>query len=327
MSEKNFEYNEIQSNLLEYDENIDDDLINQFINKKQRYYDENKKKILEGMKILKLNRKNVKMIESILMIDSAYAYDNFSEDIKKLAKKDGYTYENMRKLCKDINNANSTHIDSDNKGSTVIPYRIMKICHNYDDLKNALSGNKKTKKLFDALYLPIEEEEYNNVVKEKKLGIEKDSNKSYGRKNHNISFASKFFSYLANKVLDDTSKDKFPKYDNIVSKAIPMYLNYFLADPQVNDKVENEISKIKNRCNNGDRFLLKSRDGKYTKIEFGRYDEKGESCKIYKEYEQYKKIIDLVIDIAKEKYNKNCEKMTRAGLDHLLWYGYKGRLK
>ncbi len=92
--------------------------------------------------------------------------------------------------------------------------------------------------------------------------------------------------------------------------------------------LKNGIGKIENQCkDNGDRFLIKSRDGKYTKIEFGRYNEDGESCKIYKEYEQYKEIIDLVIDIAKKKYDKNGEKMTRAGLDHLLWYGYKGRLK
>ena len=245
MSKKSFkfEYDEVKSNLLEYDENIDDNLINQFINKKQRYYDKNNDQILEGMKILKLNRKNVEMIESILMIDSAYAYDNFSNDINKLAEKDGYTYENMRKLCKDINNANSTHIDSDNKGSTVIPDRIIEICPNYEALRNALSGNKKTKELFEALYLPIEEKKYDEVVKSEKLGIEKESKKSYDRKNHNISFASKFFSYLANKVLDGTSKDKFPKYDNIVSKAIPMYLNYFLADAHVKNMVEKRNRK------------------------------------------------------------------------------------
>ena len=344
MAKKYFEYESIKECYLEYDIDPSEN-IKKLISKETKYYDVNRKKISSDKKILKLNKQNVLQIEKILMIDSSYAYTNFSEDVERLKK--SYTYENMRNLCININNVNSTHINSDNKGYWVIPDRIIRLCTSFDKLEKSL--RKNAKELITMIYLPIKEQEFCDVrqrIEKHKQQLSEDTLKDFedicdkydnkkakfDRDNHNISFATKFCHYVSNEILDGENRDKYPIYDSIVGKAIPLNINYFL---EVNDENKNikalfekELSRIiENAKNKKVHCLLrKNRKGLYGKLYFKKYDFNDKTCKVYEEYEQFIDIIDAVRNYAKKRYNdKKC--ITRLGFDHVLWYGYKGRLK
>ena len=187
------------------------------------------------MQIVKLTTDNIARVEAMIMTDSGYAK---SGDINACPtfKKNGIEYysgstaywmtelkkalesENKSNLRNIINHAviavdkeNSTHINSDGVGRKQLTDRIM---IRAQSLKKILSN-------IDSGLKFIEE------VAEITTGVDEEHNART-----NLSFASKFAHYACFYLFekDDPRRDNFSIYDNVLNKALPIYIKKYNLD-------------------------------------------------------------------------------------------------
>lgn len=192
--------------------------------------------IFEGMQIVKLTTDNVARVEAMIMTDSGYAKSgdvNAHPTYNKKGEEDysGSTAYWMTELknaleSKDSSNLknivnhaviavdkeNSTHINSDGVGREQLTNRIMAKAQSLKDvLSNVDSGLKF-----------IEE------VAEITTGVDEKKHKA----RTNLSFASKFAHYACFYLFeeDDPRRDNFSIYDNVLNKALPIYIKKYNLD-------------------------------------------------------------------------------------------------
>lgn len=125
------------------------------------------------------------------------------------------------------------------------------------------------------------------------LSITRETVKAKEENRKNLSFATKFCSYASLYLSVGT---QYPKYDDIVSRALPMYAQIYLG----NDKLKIGDFKVNTDKEKGcsDEEKLQNR------------------LNIYKKYSDIiKEIIATITD----------EKITIDELDHIVWYGLKGK--
>lgn len=107
----------------------------------------------------------------------------------------------------------------------------------------------------------------------------------------NFSFATKFCHYLSFYLFKDDYQDMYSIYDGILRKALPLYAKEYNADsPLLIDE---------------------------NKMKWYQYPN-------FSYYKQYRDLIDEIREHAAERHGK---KISRNGLDHLIWYTYKGKEK
>ena len=169
-----------------------------------------------------------------------------------------------------VDRENSTHLNADNCGRGELTERILK--YSPEDL-------------FRVLRIPSPDYELIKVLSEKTNG---------GKGRNNFSFATKFCHYAAFYLFDDEAKDNFSIYDNVVKKALPLYISFY-ADELGWDK----------QCKKT-RWLLENRQSYETGNKYG---------------ERYLSYLDTIDKLRKI----SIPPISRNGFDHLLWYYFKGR--
>ena len=195
----------------------------------------------EGMKIVKLTTDNIARVEAMIMTDSGYAKSgdvNAGPTRKKNGREDypGSTAYWMTQLKNEIESAddsrlkeiinhavsavdkeNSTHINSDGVGREQLTKRIFDRARS---LKETLSDVDKGVKFIEELAA--------------KTTVSDGKHKA----RVNLSFASKFAHYACLYLFEegDARRDNFSIYDNVLNKALPIYLKkYDLAGYKPND--------------------------------------------------------------------------------------------
>jgi len=238
---------------------------------------------LKESKLTALTKKNSDFIEGIIKLDSNYGPDldenkrGSTAWLCKNIKNDNITFkEFIKKIVPQIDKTNSTHLQACVDGRNTIIDRILKRCHNLNDLIIELR-KPLTKNSNNHLFLIIAD--YIKAVKK-------------ATPRFNFSFASKFCSYTSYFLIKE---DNYSKYDNVVSKILPSYIEEYL------DKKEAATA-----------FKMVSKKGENLKESLER------RLKIYLKYNKY--IDDLIQEVSKLKIE-----LDRFSLDHILWYGYKGR--
>lgn len=264
-----------------------------------------KNPIISELGLVKINRENIKIIEKMLKIDSAYSdKENSSKYLIRNLNKDNYKKQ-INDIIKKIDLENSTHINSDTVGYNQLYHRIIHKYENIDKLRKALESEE-----YEIIpLLTLNTENNLNDENKKKIG------------NRNISFATKFCAYMCIELFDDFDKrDRYAKYDRIVAKVIPLYLYYFYNDKNELEKIKEKFKDIlyiptrgKNKGKIINIDLLKGTDKIKTKTKF---------IKMIKD--NYKKYIDLINNYVIDNIGE--EIITKNGLDHLLWYYYKGKI-
>ena len=180
-----------------------------------------------GKKLVRLTRDNVAIVEAMIRNDSAYIHSS-NKNAKPIVNKYGgstaywmsllkkvllsnesteYSYEEIIEYAvKSVDRENSTHLNADGCGRLAITKRLKEF---------------DRKELIECLKNP--DYEGMKLVKEiaKKTSDEKRSRK-------NISFASKFCHYACFYIFEGTDyQDNYSIYDNILRKALPLYLDYY----------------------------------------------------------------------------------------------------
>lgn len=132
-----------------------------------------------------------------------------------------YSYEYIVKnVIAAVDRENSTHLNADKCGREEMKKRIMNFGKENDvelskkKLKDCL--DKGTLDLYERLREKTDLSSYNNF-----------SQKKYNPR-ENPSFASKFCHYACFYLFEDSdAQDNYPIFDNVVSKALPLYLKYY----------------------------------------------------------------------------------------------------
>ncbi|MBR5939766.1 MAG: hypothetical protein IKZ88_00785 [Neisseriaceae bacterium] len=185
-----------------------------------------------GRKLVCLTRDNVAIVEAMIRNDSAYilSSDKNAKPVNKNGKQkyggssaywmsllkkvllsneseNEYSYEEIIKYAvESVDRENSTHLNADGHGRSEITDRLKKF--NREELIECLK-NPDYKEM--------------KLVKEiaKKTSAEK-------KPRENISFASKFCHYACFYIFEGTDyQDNYSIYDNILRKALPLYLDYY----------------------------------------------------------------------------------------------------
>ena len=269
---------------------------------------ENNKKI----PLVKINHKNVIFVEKMIAYNSMYGgtmnEEYYRKADKKLKDSLGLEEDEIKDIVIDIDNSNSTHINSDNMGRICIPRKIHKM-QEAKSLKELLSDKEEEYELIKKIYEPNEltEKEIEDIKEKKGKDVK-------FKKNRNISFATKFCHYMTIKLTDTFNieeQDKYSIYDSFLAKAIPLYIDYF------SQKYEN----FKNFFTDKEyKDLFRTEKGyKILDLKIEKYADIGER------YRKYQEIIDYIIDYA-SKIENDGYKISRNGFDHLLWYYYKGKI-
>ena len=268
-------------------------------------------------KLVKLNLENVAKIEAILKIDS-----NYKNAKKKKKKPDEEYIKFIKKAEKDNDEftpklgakggSGAYWIDQfvkmikDNKEESADNYlkdEIIKgiVCMIDKENKTHLNSTKKIKgkeklekigrKNVKEIIAGIENKELEKLLKNPKDNnyeiidrIAKGKG-DYGEKTY-YSFATKFCHYVCLQMFEGTEEaDNFASYDKYVSENLPKYYEYYVGK---------KIEKIQKPKDN-----------------FG---------------EAYKKYIDIIDEIREAAQVKegDKDKISRNGMDHLLWYFHKG---
>lgn len=194
----------------------------------------------EGLQIVKLTTDNIARVEAMIMTDSGYAKSgdiNAGPTYKKNGEEDysGSTAYWMTKLkcalennCNEdlrniINHAviavdkeNSTHINSDGVGRNQLTNRILE---KVNELKEILSDIESGVKFIEEVAAITSDVDANHKART------------------NLSFASKFAHYACFYLFDedDPRRDNFSIYDNVLNKALPIYIKkYNLAGYNLN---------------------------------------------------------------------------------------------
>ncbi len=240
--------------------------------------------LIDGKNLLKINLRNVSIIEAILKIDSQYK-GSFNVDYKPKGKYKGSTAYWSNELKKELNNSNtnkdkrykeiitnlvfaidrefSTHLNSDRVGREQISKRIITF-EKEEIIENLKYPEKVNYSLFNKISeITVPKKE------DKKLGIN-------GKRN--ISFASKFCHFVCFYFFEDEKeRDKYSIYDSTIKKVLRDYANHYIENYDRNLNLDN--------------------------------------------YYDYCACIDKIIEGAQLKEK---DKISRNGFDHLLWYYHKG---
>ncbi|MGM9858724.1 MAG: hypothetical protein ACI311_05725 [Bacilli bacterium] len=189
----------------------------------------------EGLQIVKLTTDNIARVEAMIMTDSGYAKSgdiNAGPTYKKNGeeKYSGSTAYWMTKLkyalennCDDdlrtiishavnaIDKENSTHINSDGVGRKQLTNRILA---KVKSLKEILLNVDSGLKFIDEI-----------------ATITSDVDAKHKART-NLSFASKFAHYACFYLFDedDPRRDNFSIYDNVLNKALPIYIKKYNLD-------------------------------------------------------------------------------------------------
>ena len=168
--------------------------------------------------------------------------------------------------------------DSSNKNPHIIDKETGEIAKNQRLIvkKFLVSIGKHTKEYFELI----------NIISKK---TEPKDSSRLGKRH--FSFASKFCHYTSYFLFEnEPEQDNFSIYDNVLTKAIPKYIDYY------------NLEKLKN-------------------INISDYDKyyKSEGKAISEFYKVYYDAIGEIIKASGSGISRN-------GFDHLLWYYYKGRL-
>lgn len=214
--------------------------------------------IYNGKTLVKLTRDNVAIVESMIRNDSAYIMSS-SKEAKPLYKKNNkikyggstaywmtqlkrllmenevptdYSYEEIIKCAvESVDRENSTHLNADKIGRSEITKRIQE----FD--RNELVECLKNPNYKDML-----------LVKE----ISRITSAEY-RPRKNVSFASKFCHYACFYIFENTEyQDNYSIYDNILKKALPLYLSYYRINKKynLNDYIQycRAVDDIRENC-------------------------------------------------------------------------------
>lgn len=259
-------------------------LIQEEFNTSQMY----KFEMIENTNLVKLNRKNVALVEAMIRNDSAYLKAGDKTKGVEKNNKGEITYigstayclnqlkpvlfedkkvSNYDELVKNaviaIDRDNSTHLNSDKVGIQQISQRIAGL-------------TKET--LIEYLKTPTENYELISLISEK---TEPEDLEKYNARS-NYSFATKFCHYACFYFFDDQNEqyqDNFAIFDDVMENAIMKYVEHY------------NIRTLDNK--------------KITKTGL-------------KTYKTFIYVVDKVIEASKTDISRN-------GFDHLLWYYYKGR--
>lgn len=245
-----------------------------------------KYKFYEDNGVRALCRENVAFVEAIIMNDSRYTniYGEKSDTREKINKlKTSIETSSLQSIIEDINNQNSTHASKEE--IKVLAKKIKEF-------------NKDSGKLFNFLCEP--DKDYSLI---KLLSKKIKSNRGM---RSNFSLATKICQTLCF-VINDGNKyqDNFMKFDSVLRDNLPKYLRaYKITVEQVlneYDEERNEFSIYKNN----------------------KKDKKDREEEIFlnwlykdQKYPIYIRMINLLIEKAGNKISKN-------GLDHLIWYTNK----
>lgn len=258
-----------------------------------KYYEHSEQSNLKGEQLLvEISKENVIEIERILQIDSSYAYGNACTLIKQLheKKENNYGFTTIEKICLAINKENSTRI------SKVEIEKISKaICDQYKTYAELM-------KALNCRNIKVNKDKKNEINL-----IELIYNKNFrtdGKKNY-ISFATKFCHYMC--LFNKDNRDKYPIFDNVLGRVIPLYVDYFKKSDDRFKNVESDFEDIIVVKGNEKYIDLRKREGQ---AKFNIIDNYNSYCQLLK--------------MLKEKSKKE---ISFTGLDHLLWYCYKGRIK
>lgn len=261
--------------------------------------------LVDGKKIPALTRKNADFIEAVVRLDSNYGKDleinppSKSYDPEKNATSAKGLYCGSTKYWFDqlqvnteefkkcvlgtviaIDRTNSTHIESCVNGRKEMRDRICKECSCYEELKSML----------EQPYIVGDFSDKKHLLEILSEGIEQKGKGKNGVR-YNLSFASKYCSYAA-QFLDADAE--YSKYDNVVSKALPIYEKCYLGKT---DKKKTEF-----------------------KISYTQMDENEKLQHRLNLYKQYSDCIESILKVLKE----DGIELTRDEFDHIIWYGLKG---
>ncbi len=190
----------------------------------------------EGMQIVKLTTDNIAKVEAMIMTDSGYAKSgdvNAIPTYKKNGEEDysGSTAYWMTRLKVALENnkydelediishavtavdkENSTHINSDGVGRKQLTERIMSRVHSLKEILSDIDTGLQFIEYVAALTTNVDDEH---------------------KARTNLSFASKFAHYACFYLFEesDPRRDNFSIYDNVLNKALPIYIKkYHLGD-------------------------------------------------------------------------------------------------
>lgn len=170
------------------------------------------------LEIAELSRRNVSIIEAMIMHDSSYLKSIDSKNKKSTAywmielKKSIIKNENeryheiIRNAVEAVDRDNSTHLNADRCGREEISKRILKI---------------PKEKIKEFLYDPV-------GTNYELIDIISEITHAEKKPRKNISFASKFCHYAAFYLFEgQQQQDNFSIYDNILKKSLPNYLDFY----------------------------------------------------------------------------------------------------
>ena len=186
----------------------------------------------DGMQIVKLTTDNIARVEAMIMTDSGYAKSgdinacptykkNGEEDYSgstaywmtqlKQALETGETAE-LRNIINHaviaVDKENSTHINSDGVGREQLSNRIMSRAQSLKEILSNIDSGLEFIEEVAALTTDVDEEHNART---------------------NLSFASKFAHYACFYLFDeeDPRRDNFSIYDNVLNKALPIYIKKY----------------------------------------------------------------------------------------------------
>ena len=252
-----------------------------------------------------LTRKNADFIEAVVGLDSNYAKDNIVTKVPSdgynpeinATKSNGmycgssaYWFNEMQKPGADfsycllgaiiaVDITNSTHLEASDNGRKVMREIICSKCSNVDDLKKRIN-------------IPFKADNKEHLIS---LMCRRTATKKKDSDRYNLSFATKFCSYAAKYLKCNI---EYPKYDNVVSDALPDYMNIYLKE--ITNKRYYKINDYEQRQFKDDE--IKMRDYRLN---------------IYQRYND--DILKIVSNLKAHNINITIEEF-----DHIIWYGFKG---
>lgn len=267
------------------------------------YEDPYKLDRIKGNKTLPaLTRKNADFITAVVNLDSNYGRDlkynqpedgydpeKYAENSKgKYGGSTAYWFSEMQKAnCNfekcvlgaiiAIDKTNSTRLEASEHGRKIIKNIICEKCNNYHDI-------------IDMLKVPFKADNHNHLIS---LLSGKTTIKTKGTSRYNISFATKFCSYASYFLRAGV---EYPKYDEIVSNALPKYISIYLGK----EKKENEF-----------------------KINYNK-QWPTEEAKHQHRLDIYAKYLDCIKNIIDTLRTDNGIIISMEEFDHIIWYALKG---
>ena len=285
----------------------------------------------ESEKYPTLSKKNRDFVEAILSIDSNYRQytnntinhhiyknikDPLSEIFKRLNDENEDFKTNLLKIIVLIDTSNSTHLSAsfytgdDNSEFVTINNKEYNVLNGLKEMRDRITKSiHNASELIETIKRPFDPYDKNhifNIMNEPTIKREKNKkynevNETYIQKNKkfNTSFVSKFLSYCYSYLIG--SDNMYSKYDNVVTKYLPIYYAYYK---------KNKIKIDENRY-----IILESKRAQLKKQGIERL--KIEYAKLYEKYNN--DIQEIINELKKTNIN-----LTRDEVDHIIWYTLKG---